>query len=283
MSDWDYYQILGVTRSASADQIRSAYRELVKQYHPDLFLAPEAKAEATDKLRLINEAYAVLGNQKRREKYDRRFVQIPKEKPRAGAAASRAKTRFRPAKVRRHISKLQVLKQALRFSKKRIAYALVAAVLALVLTYATRSEPRLIVAFSLFEKLEDSSAKGPSQTEDGWKPVAEYASLSECAAKLKERVRTDEQDGGRAVFGDPNGTMAIVVLVKRETVERGEDAMAGRSAQSAVDESASQPEEKPAEERAESGNARMAKRVRNLECRPTQRLISESWLDRLLK
>jgi len=283
MSDWDYYQILGVTRSASADQIRSAYRELVKQYHPDLFLAPEAKAEATDKLRLINEAYAVLGNQKRREKYDRRFVQIPKEKPRAGAAASRAKTRFRPAKVRRHISKLQVLKQALRFSKKRIAYALVVAVLALVLTYATRSEPRLIVAFSLFEKLEDSSAKGPSQTEDGWKPVAEYASLSECAAKLKERVRTDEQDGGRAVFGDPNGTMAIVVLIKRETAERGEDAMAGRSAQSAVDESASQPGEKPAEEKAESGNARMTKRVRNLECRPTQRLLSESWLDRLLK
>ena len=283
MSDADFYQILGVTRSASADQIRSAYRELVKQYHPDLFLAPEAKAEATEKLRLINEAYAVLGNQKRREKYDRRFVQIPKEKPRARAAASPAKTRFRPAKVRRHISKLQVLKRALNFSKRRIAYALVAAVLALVLTYATRSEPRLIVAFSLFEKLEDSSAKGRSQTEDGWKPVAQYASLSECAANLKERVRTDEQDGGRAVFGDPNGTMAIVVLVKRETVERGEDAMAGRSAQSAVDESASQAGEKPAEEKAESGNARMTKRVRNLECRPTQRLVSESWLDRLLK
>jgi hypothetical protein len=77
--------------------------------------------------------------------------------------------------------------------------------------------------------------------------------------------------------------MAIVVLVKRETAERGEDVMAGRSAHSAVDESASQPETKPAEERAESGNARMTKRVRNLECRPTQRLLSESWLDRLLK
>lgn len=283
MSDWDFYQILGVTRSASTDQIRSAYRELVKQYHPDLFLAPEAKAEATEKLRLINEAYAVLGNAERREKYDRRFVQIPKEKPRARAAPSSETARSRPRKVRHQINKLQLLKRVLRLSKKRIAYVLVAAVLALVLTYATRSEPRLIVAFSLFEKLEVSSAKDAAQSEDGWKPLGQYASISECAAKLKERVRTDEQEGGRAVFGDPNGTMAIVVLVKRETAGRGADAMAGSSAQSAVDENASQPEEKPAGERAESVNARMTKSVRNLECRPTQRLVSESWLDRLLR
>lgn len=284
MSDWDFYQILGLTRSASADQIRSAYRELVKQYHPDLFLAPEAKAQATEKLRLINEAYAVLGNPKRREKYDRRFVQIPKEKPRAGAAAaSRGAARSRPAAVRRHVKKLQLLQHALRLSKKRIAYIAVAAMIVLVLTYATRSEPRLIVAFSLFEKLEVSSAKGASQSVDGWSPLGQYASLSECAAKLKERVRTDEQDGGRAVFGDPNGTIAIVVLVKRETAERGENAMAGRSAQSAVDENASQPEEKAAGETAESANARMTKRVRNLECRPTQRLVSESWLSRVFK
>jgi curved DNA-binding protein CbpA len=283
MSDADFYQVLGVTRSASADEIKAAYRELVKKHHPDLFPNADAKAEATEKLRLMNEAYAVLGNPKRREKYDRRFVQIPKENRRARAAAGREKARFRPAEVCRHISKFQVLKQALRLSKKRIAYALVAAVLVLVLTYATRSEPRLIVAFSLFEKLEVSSAKGTSQSEDGWKPVGQYASISECAAKLRERVQTDEQDGGRAVFGNPNGTMAIVVLVKREAAERSEDALVGRSAQSTADETASQPEEKPAEERAEAANTKMTKRVRNLECRPTQRLVSESWLDRLLK
>ena len=283
MSDADFYQILGVTRAASADQIKSAYRELVKRYHPDLFLAPDAKAEATEKLRLVNEAYAVLGNPKRRERYDRRFIEIPKENPRARAAPSSETARSRPRKVRRQINKLQLLKRVLRLSKKRIAYMLVAAVLALVLTYATRSEPRLIVAFSLFEKLEGSSAKDGSRAEEGWNPVGQYASISECAAKLKERVRTDEQAGGRAVFGDPNGTMAITVLVKRETVQGREDSSAGRSAQSAVNESTSQPEQKLAGERSESANDRITKTVRNLECRPTQRLVSESWLDRIFR
>jgi curved DNA-binding protein CbpA len=283
MSDADFYQILGVTRSASADQIKSAYRELVKRYHPDLFLAPDAKAEATEKLRLVNEAYAVLGNSKRRERYDRRFIQIPREIPRARAAPTSETARSRPRKVRRQINKLQLLKRVLRLSKKRIAYMAVAAVLVLVFTYATRSEPRLIVAFSLFEKLEVSSAKGASQSADSWNPVGQYASLSECAAKLRERVRTDEQAGGRAVFGDPNGTMAIIVLVKRETVQDREDSSAGRSAQPAVNESTSQEEEKPVGERSESGNTTMTKTVRNLECRPTQRLVSESWLDRIFR
>jgi hypothetical protein len=154
--------------------------------------------------------------------------------------------------------------------------------LVLVLTYATRSEPRLIVAFNLFEKLEVSSAKDGSRGEAGWSPVGQYASLSECAAKLKERVRIDEQAGGRAVFGDPNGTMAIVVLVKRETAERGEDAMAARSAQSVVNESTSRQEEKSGDG-LESANTTMTKTVRNLECRPTQRLVSESWLSRVFR
>jgi curved DNA-binding protein CbpA len=281
MSDADFYQVLGVTRSATADQIKSAYRELVKTYHPDLFLAADAKAEATEKLRLINEAYAVLGNPKRRERYDRRFIEIPKENPRARATPSSETARSRPRKVRRQINKLQLLKRVLRLSKKRIAYMAVAVVLVLVFTYATRSEPRLIVAFSLFEKLEVSSAKGASQSADSWNPVGQYASISECVAKLKERVRTDEQAGGRAVFGDPNGTMAITVRVKRETAQGREDSSAGRSAQSAVNENTSQPEQNLAEEKSESANDRITKTVRNLECRPTQRLVSESWLDRV--
>jgi curved DNA-binding protein CbpA len=281
MSDSDFYQILGVARSASADQIRSAYRELVKTYHPDLFLAPDAKAQATEKLRIINEAYAVLGNPDRRERYDRRFVQIPKENPRVRRAARRETPRVRPAGAQRHINKLQLLKRVLRFSKKRIAYLVLAAAVVLVFTYATRSEQRVIVAFNLFEKLEISSAKGASQSDGGWKPIDQYASLAECAGKLKERVRADEQEGGRAVFGDPNGTMAISVVVKKETAERRDESVGGRS--SATNENTSSLEENQAGETSESGNARMTKRVRNLECRPSQRLVSDSWLSRLLR
>ncbi len=281
MSDSDFYQILGVARSASADQIRSAYRELVKTYHPDLFLAPDAKAEATERLRLINEAYAVLGNSKRREKYDRRFVQIPKENPRARKAMRRETSRARPAGARRHVKQLQLLKHALQFSKKRIAYLVLAAAVVLIFTYATRSEPRLIVAFSLFEKLEVPSAKGASQSNGGWKLVNQYASLSECAGKIKERVQADEKEGGRAVFGDPNGTMAITVVVKKETAERHDGPVDNRS--SGTNESNSPLDDNRAGETSESGNTIMTKRVRNLECRPTQRLVSDSWLSRFMR
>ena len=54
----DYYKILGVDKDASQDEIRSAYRKLSKQWHPDLNHSPEAK----DKFAEINEAYEVLSN-----------------------------------------------------------------------------------------------------------------------------------------------------------------------------------------------------------------------------
>lgn len=63
----DYYKILGVDKNASADDIKKAYRILVKKYHPDLH--PNDK-EAAEKFKEINEANEVLSDDKKRKQYD---------------------------------------------------------------------------------------------------------------------------------------------------------------------------------------------------------------------
>ena len=65
----DYYQILGVPRNASEEDIKKAYRKLAMQYHPDRNLGNEKWAN--EKFKEINEAYAVLGNPEKRQQYDR--------------------------------------------------------------------------------------------------------------------------------------------------------------------------------------------------------------------
>ncbi|MDE1761762.1 MAG: DnaJ domain-containing protein [Candidatus Micrarchaeota archaeon] len=62
----DYYHVLGVQKSASADQIKKAYRELALKYHPDR----NKDKGAEDRFKEINEAYAVLSDPQKRQQYD---------------------------------------------------------------------------------------------------------------------------------------------------------------------------------------------------------------------
>ncbi len=64
----DYYQILGISKDTSQDEIKKAYRKLARKYHPDL--NPGDKA-AEEKFKEINEAYAVLGDPQKRSEHDR--------------------------------------------------------------------------------------------------------------------------------------------------------------------------------------------------------------------
>ena len=67
MADKNYYEILGVDRKATDDEIKSAYRKLVKQYHPDLH---PNDANAAAKFKEVNEAHEVLSDAQKRAAYD---------------------------------------------------------------------------------------------------------------------------------------------------------------------------------------------------------------------
>ena len=63
----DYYEVLGIQKDASADDIKKAYRSLARKYHPDLH--PDDK-QCAEKFKEVNEAYEVLSDPSKKERYD---------------------------------------------------------------------------------------------------------------------------------------------------------------------------------------------------------------------
>src|SRR5436190_21519318 len=94
MARRDFYEVLGVGRDASADDIQSAYRKLARTYHPDVNKDPGAE----DRFKEISEAYDVLSDPELRRRYDAfgaDFRQVPDgvdpqtwERARAGARSA---------------------------------------------------------------------------------------------------------------------------------------------------------------------------------------------------
>lgn len=80
MAKRDYYEVLGLKKGASADEIKRAYRQLAKQYHPDINKEPGAE----EKFKEINEAYDTLSDEQKKARYD----QFGFDDPMGGAGGS---------------------------------------------------------------------------------------------------------------------------------------------------------------------------------------------------
>ncbi|MEU9469139.1 J domain-containing protein [Streptomyces avermitilis] len=86
----DYYDVLGVSRNAGAEEIQQAFRKLARKHHPDINKDPDAE----ERFKEINDAYSVLSDPGQRQRYDRfgeNFRQIPEDYDERVAAAAGAR------------------------------------------------------------------------------------------------------------------------------------------------------------------------------------------------
>ena len=111
----DYYEVLGIQRSASEDEIKKAYRKLAKQYHPDL---NPGNAEAEQKFKEVNEAYEVLSDANKKARYD----QLSRQKE-STSLVKREQTQ----RLEQNEANIKLAEAALNLAKLNLSYTVIVA------------------------------------------------------------------------------------------------------------------------------------------------------------
>jgi DnaJ domain len=264
MSQPDFYAIFGVSPSATQEEIRAAHRELVKRYHPDIYSTSGDKARATEKLREINSAYAVLGNVERRKAYDASRVEPPR-RPQPTAQARSPQVRRQSSTAPRQSARRPVrarykfLWDKKIFTVPRLAGTVGGVILFLAAAYFLNRMPEITPVWLLLQKTEvEPAASGPVAGTSGWQQLGTFGVRAECARVLKTHVKADQEQGSQAIFDERNGTMAITVLL-------------------------SETDPAPSDKKILPGQKNVTKRVRHYECRTVQVRQPDSWLRRKLR
>jgi hypothetical protein len=295
MVEADLYKVLGVPSSASVDKIKSAYRKLVKKYHPDLFSTPAQKRRATDRFRQINEAYAVLGDPERRRDYDKRSQAVAGAKRPAAATKPTTKpatsTPRRPRRDGTNFPNAAKRRSFIQSWKHRVsvkwAGCILGAIVLFFLAYVGWNEPQAAVVWMLLERTEEiQPSEGPPANSPGrtWTSLGRHSSRTECADHLNETVRNDEQQGSKAIWDERDRTIAITVYTKSEAdlAEEYFHAKLRQRTPGAVDEQLLRQQAREEAKEFVSKNGTM-KRVRNLECHQLQVPETDSRLRRTLR
>jgi curved DNA-binding protein CbpA len=205
----DFYKILGVGPNASTDEIKSAYRNLVKKYHPDLYKTASGKKKGNEKLQQINEAYAALSDEERRRAYDATRA------PKTAVVRKPAPARDRPV-VRK---KTTPVADRLRFFKAAFltpaAWVIGAVFLVIVLDAVWSALQEERVAWILWAKTTIDPPERKSAA-PAWADLGRYGSRVECAGTLKAQVAKDERDGRKTIMDEAGGALAITIHIKNE-------------------------------------------------------------------
>jgi curved DNA-binding protein CbpA len=178
----DYYKILGIPRTASASDVRSAYLRLAREAHPDRFPDPAEREEADRRFQLINEAFNHLRDENQRREYDKSLEEeaVPPKKK----AAQRHKDGELLEQSREYEKALNYYYEATRLDPENMTYVLsVARVLSL-----DRSKARQ--AAELFEQV---ISKAPHVRESylGLGALYSKSGLLTRALRVYERARKE--------------------------------------------------------------------------------------------